>query len=290
MGERSIALATELDDPLQLGRALVEYGIADVMDGRFEGLDRVREGIDLARRHDLPAVVSLGLGQIGSGCGEMRRYDEAVPSLVDAVAWNTEHNYEFNRRYSRSWLGRCRFDLGQWEEAEAHTRDAIAGSRTVTIASMVGLTTLGWLRARRGDDDVWPPLDEALVLARQSGHLQRLWPVAVARAEAGWLAGDIGPHVALLEDTLELARRFRHRIAVGEMGLWLRRAGRGDVVPVDEAAQPFASWLADDWAGAAAGFRRMGCPYETASALADSGDTTSLREALATFERLGRGR
>ncbi len=46
-GERSIALATELDDPLQLGRALVEYGIADVMDGRFEGLDRVREGIDL---------------------------------------------------------------------------------------------------------------------------------------------------------------------------------------------------------------------------------------------------
>ncbi len=125
------------------------------------------------------------------------------------------------------------------------------------------------------------------MLARQSGHLQRLWPVAVARAEAGWLAGDIGPHVALLEETLELARRCRHRIAVGEMGLWLQRAGHGAVVPVDEAAEPFASWLAGDWAGAAAGFRRMGCPYETASALADSGDTTSLREALATFERLG---
>jgi DNA-binding NarL/FixJ family response regulator len=31
----------------------------------------------------------------------------------------------------------------------------------------------------------------------------------------------------------------------------------------------------------------MGCPYEAASALADAGDTASLREALATFERLG---
>jgi ATP/maltotriose-dependent transcriptional regulator MalT len=257
------------------------------MDGRFEGLERVRQGIDLARRHDIGAVVSLGLGQIGTGCGEMRRYDEAVPALVDAVAWNTEHNYESNRRYALAWLGRCRFDLGQWDEAEAHVRDAVAGSRTVLIASMVGLTTLGWLRARRGDDDVWPPLDEALALARRSGHLQRIWPVAAARAEAGWLAGDLSPHAELLQNTVDLARRCRHRIAVGELGRWLQRAGRDDAVGVDEVAEPFASWIAGDWASAAAGFRRMGCPYEAASALADSDDTTSLREALATFERLG---
>ena len=86
MGERSVALATELDQRQMLGRALVEYGIADVMDGRFEGLDRVQRGIDIGWRHDLPAMVSLGLSQIGSGCGEMRRYDLAVPSLVDGAA------------------------------------------------------------------------------------------------------------------------------------------------------------------------------------------------------------
>ena len=33
----------------------------------------------------------------------------------------------------------------------------------------------------------------------------------------------------------------------------------------------------------------MGCPYEAASAPGESGDTASLREALATFERLGAG-
>ena len=60
-GERAIALATRLGELGLLGRALVETGIADVMDGRFDGLRRVREGIDLGRRHDLPGVVDLGL-------------------------------------------------------------------------------------------------------------------------------------------------------------------------------------------------------------------------------------
>ena len=70
-----------------LGRALIETGIADVMDGRFEGLDRVRDGIELGRRRtDCRVVVAAGLAQIGSGCGEMRRYDDAVPALVEGIA------------------------------------------------------------------------------------------------------------------------------------------------------------------------------------------------------------
>jgi tetratricopeptide (TPR) repeat protein len=285
-GERAIALAASLGDQPLLGRALIETGIADVMDARFDGLVRVREGIAIGRRHDLPAVVSLGLSQIGSGCGEMRRYDEAVPALVEGTAFATAHNLESSRRYQLAWLGRCRFDLGQWDEAERHARDALAGSRNVPIARFVALNTLGWLRARRGEPDVWPPLDEALQIAREMSHLQRLWPVAVARAEAGSLEGALDPHVPLLEEVLRLAHQCRHGIAIGELGLWLARAGRLSSPPA-RAWQPFASWIAGEHLDAAAQFRRLGCPYEAASALADRADTASLREALATFERLG---
>ena len=42
-----------------------------------------------------------------------------------------------------------------------------------------------------------------------------------------------------------------------------------------------------DWAGAAAAWRALGCPYEAARALADSDDETVLREALVAFEQLG---
>jgi hypothetical protein len=49
------------------------------------------------------------------------------------------------------------------------------------------LTVLGLVRARRGDRDVWPLLDEALGLAEPTGALQRIGPVAAARADAAWL-------------------------------------------------------------------------------------------------------
>jgi DNA-binding CsgD family transcriptional regulator len=165
-------------------------------------------------------------------------------------------------------------------------RDAIVGSRIDVTARFVGLNTLGWLRARRGDPDVFPLLDEALDIARDTGHLQRLWPNAVARAEAGWLDGDLDPHVDLLEAVLELALQARHGLAIGEVALWLQRAGRLAIVPVD-AAQPFAAWLVGEHMRATTEFRRMGCPYETASVLADTAEVPSLRVALATFRRLG---
>ena len=285
-GERAIALATKLDDPALLGRALIETGTADVMDSRFEGLRRIRDGIDLGRQRNLPAVVSHGLSQIGSGYGEMRRYEQAVPALVEGSTFAASHNLEASRRYQVAWLARCRFDLGEWGEAEALAREAITGTRTVAIAMFVGLNTLGWLRARRGEVDAFPLLDEALEIARETAHLQRLWPCAIARAEAGWLDGDLDSHIPLLLEVFELALHRRHGIAVGEIGVWLQRGGALSAPPAD-AAEPFASWIAGDHMGATAGFRQMGCPYETASVLADTGELRSLREAHATFQRLG---
>ena len=117
---------------------------------------------------------------------------------------------------------------------------------------------------------MWPLLDEAFEIADAIGHLQRLWPSAVARAEAGWLEGDLEPHVALLESSFELATECRHGGAMGELAVWLRQAGSDVAIP-DDVVGPFVDWAAGDHLGAAAGFRRMGCPYEAASALADCG-------------------
>jgi DNA-binding CsgD family transcriptional regulator/tetratricopeptide (TPR) repeat protein len=284
-GERAVALATRVGDPAVLARALTEYGIADVMDGRFDGLARIHEAIAIGREHELPQAVALGFSQIGSGCGELRRYDLAVPALAEGIAFATDRNLEYLRQYLVAWMSRCQFDLGRWDDAEANAADVLAAART-GIARFVALNTLGWLRARRGDGDVWPLLDEALEFARRSGHLQRLWPNAVARAEAGWLEGELEGHVAPLEQALELAASCRHHVAIGELGVWLGRAGRGDLV-ADAGAEPFASWNRGDHAAAAAGFAELGCAYEAASAQLCSGDTASLKSALATFIALG---
>jgi DNA-binding CsgD family transcriptional regulator/tetratricopeptide (TPR) repeat protein len=286
-GAKAVELARSLGDFKWLGRALIQSAIAEVMDGQYDAIETVREGIGIGLHHDEPGVVSLGYRQLGSGFGELRRYDQAVPALVDGIAWSGDHGFEADRRYAVAWLARCRFDLGDWPAVEALAREALTGSRSAGTTVFVALNTLGWLRARRGDDDVWPALDEALSIARQTGHLQRLWPVAVARAEAGWLAGDLDSHVPLLHEVAKLASVFRYPPAIGELGAWLRRAGHGDVVAVESAAEPFASILRCDPIAASAGFLRIGCPYEAAMALLDTDATSSLRQALATFQRLG---
>ena len=93
-GKRAVQLATKLDEREILGRSLGEYGIADVMDGRDEGFERVHQGMEIGRANNLPAVVALGFSQIGTGCGELRRYDRAVPALVEGAAYAAEHDLE----------------------------------------------------------------------------------------------------------------------------------------------------------------------------------------------------
>jgi len=285
-GRRAIELAIRCGDHVSHARALIESGVADVMDGREAGLATIRRGIAVAREHGHALVVAGGYGQIGSGCGEMRRYDVAIPSLLEGIALGAAHGFEYHRRYAVAWLARCRFDLGRWDEAEGHVIDALAGSRSHALARFVALNTLGWLRARRGDADAWPPLDEALEIARRTGHLQRLWPVAVARAEAGHLAGDLGSHVELLDEVVQLASGCRHAVATAEIAVWLRRAGR----PVHlrpGSIEAFAAWARGEHLAASAALTRLGLVYEAACALAEHGSTASLRAAHATFRRLG---
>jgi DNA-binding CsgD family transcriptional regulator len=109
-----------------------------------------------------------------------------------------------------------------------------------------------------------------------------LWPVAAGRAEAAWFAGQESAIPGLVEGTFRLADRLGHPWAVGELGFWLGKAGAITAAPVGAAA-PYALELAE---GARA-WTDLGCPYEAAMSLAQSGATDDLVAARAEFDRLG---
>jgi hypothetical protein len=90
--------------------------------------------------------------------------------------------------------GRADFEQGRWTEATRTVEIVLRDPRTAPVSRIKALAVLGRLRARRGDPGVWPAFDEALALGTGTGELQRLGPVAVARAEAAWLEG--GPAAA----------------------------------------------------------------------------------------------
>ncbi|HLV12188.1 MAG TPA: LuxR C-terminal-related transcriptional regulator, partial [Trueperaceae bacterium] len=73
---------------------------------------------------------------------------------------------------------------------------------------------------------------------------------------------------------------------LGELAYWRWRAGGGGAPPPG-AAGPFTLQVAGRAAAAARRWRRLGCPFEAARALIDSGGTEDLERAHADLVALG---
>jgi DNA-binding CsgD family transcriptional regulator len=83
-----------------------------------------------------------------------------------------------------------------------------------------------------------------------------------------------------------LAQRRHDAWVIGELAYWRWRAGIEDEIPAG-AAEPYAAQIAGDWRRAADLWAELGCPYETALALADADDDEVRRRALESLQRLG---
>ncbi|MEU8244915.1 response regulator transcription factor [Nonomuraea sp. NPDC048916] len=151
---------------------------------------------------------------------------------------------------------------------------------------IVALTVLGRLRARRGDPDAQTPLDQAWTLAERTGDLQRLWPTAAAKAELAWLRGSPEQIEEVVGDTYRLAVRLGHAWAAGELGYW-RWVADASTWPAEVSANPYRLQMTGDWVDAARSWRRLGCPYEAALALAEGDDADQGLAALRELQRLG---
>jgi hypothetical protein len=93
--------------------------------------------------------------------------------------------------YVQAHRARYLLDQGRWDDAVADVRYVLRTAKSVPLLRILTQTVIGLVQARRGDEDPWPALDEALALTRGQRELQYLAPVASARAEAAWLAGDV---------------------------------------------------------------------------------------------------
>jgi DNA-binding CsgD family transcriptional regulator/tetratricopeptide (TPR) repeat protein len=286
--QRALRLAGEVGAERERCYALIQSGAALLITGDDSGLERIGEGMSLAAERGWDTYVALALNQIGSGAGEVRRHDLAVPGLRDAIAYGDEREQLGHMHYAQAWLARCLLELGEWDEASEIVSRLARSPRCTGLTRITSLTVLGRLRARRGDPSAWDPLEEAWDMACQTRHLQRLWPAAAARAEAAWLAGDLDAERATLVEVLDVALDLRYPWAVGELAFWAERAGN-EVPPLVSSisAEPWALQLQGRHAEAALAWDRIGCPFEAAVARAETGDATEVRAALDTFVRLG---
>lgn len=227
----------------------------------------------------------LALMMLGSGGGEVRRYDVALPALERGVEHGLAVDQDYLVSYCRAWLARIAFEQGRWDDAArlAGLVDQAAFTRT-GIGVLTGLSALGRVRVRRGDPGGLALLDEMVALGR-SHELQHGWNAVCGRAEHYWLAGRPADGLGELAIAYERALDTDSAWAQGEVGFWMWRLGALDAPP-ERAAKPFALQMSGAAEEAGAAWRDIGCPYEQAMALADGAAHAQL-EALDIFNSLG---
>lgn len=289
-GERAIALAERLGNDEILAHALNNVGMARYLGGESEGAQQLERSLALALANGLEEHAARAYCNIASSAVEQHEHARAAQALADGIAYCADHDLDAWSSYLLAWRAQSGLESGRWDEAAADASTLLGRRGLPVISRIPALATLGRLRARRGDPGADAVLDEALALALPSGELQRIWPVAVARAESAWLAGDAERCAFEARRGFDLAAQRGHRWSLGDIALWLWRCGAlgGDELAglLGRCAEPHALQMRGRWADAAAAWATMGCPFARALALAD-GDAAARREALSVLDRLG---
>jgi DNA-binding CsgD family transcriptional regulator/tetratricopeptide (TPR) repeat protein len=287
-GTRAIELAKRLGATETLIHALNNVGSAEMLAGNEEeGRLKLEESLRLALLHNFQEHAVRDYTNLASFTVIGRNYRLAMHYLDNGIAYTTEHDIEALKLYMIALRARAHFEQGRWDSAADEASFVLGHYQLSAITKIPALAVLGHLRVRRGDPDAMRLLDEALELALETGELQRIAPVAAARAEFAWLKGDLELVMREAQLVSEMARGHDDSRLRGEFPLafWVWRAGCA-MEPGENLYAPYALQVRGDWRAAAEAWRQIGCPYEEAVALSD-GDKSAQLAALEIFESLG---
>jgi DNA-binding CsgD family transcriptional regulator len=286
-GTRAIAIAERLGDTEILAHALNNVGTARLHRDLPEGRPMIERSLELALAAGLEEHVARAYTNLGAGLLDRRELAVADRYLGAGIEYCSDRDLDAWRLYMTGHRARLRLDQGRWDDAADCALAVLTHPGAAVPSRITPLTVVGRLRARRGDPAPWEPLDEALALARATGELQRIGPVAAARAEARWLAGEEPAIASETAAALALALERENRWLAGELYAWRRRGGIEDEIDPARVAPPYRLELWGDAAAAAAAWTAIGSVYDAALALAQADSESAQRRGLDELQRLG---
>jgi DNA-binding CsgD family transcriptional regulator len=284
--KRATELAERLDDAEISIHSSINTGTVAFLREAPEGLRTLEQSFELARDAGLDGEAARATANLVWAATRQRSYTVADRHVESGLKYANERGLDLWRAYLLTYRANCELDRGRWPEAVDTAAQVLQARLPSTLPRAVALAITGLVRARRGDPDPWPLLDEALALAEPTGELQRTAPVAAARAEAAWLESRPDAIGEETEAPFELALRRQAAWLIGQLAFWRWRAGLLGQPPPG-ATDPYAAQIRGEWARAAQLWTQIGCPYEAALALGDAEDDTTLRRALDTLQGLG---
>jgi DNA-binding CsgD family transcriptional regulator len=279
-GLRAVDLAERLDERDILAYALNDLGTMAFLTRGPAARERLERSLRLSLDEGLEDYAARAYIHLAWAATRVRAHAFACEYIREGIDYCTERDLDLYLPYLFTRRAYVELDQGHWDEAAEDALRVIRDPRSAPDARGPALAALGRARARRGDPEQWPPLEEARELTATQSDLQALAPVALGWAETLWLEGRVDEVEQATKVAFELSLERNAPWVAGELACWRRRAGLRDELPDGAAAEPYTLSLSGEHTRAAAMWRKIGCPYEAALALADDDDETALRQAL----------
>jgi DNA-binding CsgD family transcriptional regulator/tetratricopeptide (TPR) repeat protein len=248
----------------------------------------MREALDVAVATGADDQAGRAFANLHALLSNAHRFAEAERVYLDGSAFCEERDISTYGFCLAGTHGEALVHQGRWDQVMGLCLPLL-DSGVASPANRITLAlSVGRILSRRGDPGAWPYLDEAVAHAEASDEPGWRVEVYPCRAEARWLAGDTEG----ARGDLERVGRYAATADPWMAGLIATGSRRVGLPPPDRSepvAEPHALSLAGQHAAAARAWDRLGCPFDAAMALLDSGEEALMREAAARFESLGAG-
>jgi DNA-binding CsgD family transcriptional regulator len=284
-GERARELADRLGDVDTSVHASINVWAARNMLGDVSAPSALRQVHATASaagavEHAARALTVLASSSLMSG-----NFVGAESMAEDGIAYATAHDLEGYLQYLVGVRAIIRFHNCDWDAAMADADDALGRPNRIGVAVVAALVARGRIQTARDDPGALSTLDRAAEMAYGTEEIQRIGPVAAARAEYFLLHGDPERAAEEARRGLALATSKGQSWIAGDLGFWIWRATGAVERPVIEPT-PHHLLMAGDWEAAANAWATRGCQYLRIEALS-MGDRTAVTEALRLLSELG---
>ena len=284
-GEKAIRLARNLNNAEIEIHALNNIGTAKMRADDDNGEPILKKSLSLAlqKGFDDQAVRAY----INLGCNNLsrRKLEIARKYFAKGIEHCNIKDLDIHKSFMMGEISKISLDVGNWDEAVEKAEMVLKQKNTNIIDKIIPLSVIGIVRARRNDPGALIALDEAVSLSVHSGEFPDNLVAKITKAEAYWLLNKFDLIVNEIKTSYLNVIDSNNTWKIGELAFWLWKAGRLSEVPAT-MAKPYLLQINGDWQGAADEWKKLGCPYQEALALAD-GNEESKRKALAILESLG---
>jgi DNA-binding CsgD family transcriptional regulator/tetratricopeptide (TPR) repeat protein len=288
-GRRAAELAEQVGADDVLAMSLTFLGTMALGHGVDETAT-VERAIELSRAAGDHHMVCVAYANLAETAIDQRQHERASRFIELGSAYADEYEVQSVLDYLTALSSRVALSLGQWDDAEDVAETVLEQAVESPVNQFHALHTVARIWTRSGEQRADDAVRRLETVAERSGELQRCVPAVTVRAELAELQGELAAERVRLRDLLDRIAGTGELWPVGEVALWLSRAGDSRVERdgvLDEMPEVYRAEILGRHEAAAAGWEYLGCPYEQADALAHSGSPELMLTALATFDDLG---